>query len=253
MRINATLIIFSLLALPAFAFAEDLLPTPEALVITGDKVLTFTSRSIEGTKEGFVPGVTREESLKLTISGKAADTEINANIFSTATTGTTQVTENEDKISVLLRHGATEAYFGDFTAYFSGLEFANINKVLQGVRLRGDYDMWGFEAIGSSPKGDSRQMKMYGNGTQGPYYLGSAPVVINSEKVFVNGAPLKRGDDYDIDYEAGNVTFRKKVIQNIDIIQVDYEYRETLYQHSTYAFRLFGRPYQNLNLGATYI
>ncbi|MBU0686220.1 MAG: hypothetical protein KKB81_00005, partial [Candidatus Margulisbacteria bacterium] len=225
----------------------------EGLIIRGDKSLAFTSHSIEGSKEGYTPGVSREESLRVNISGKVSGTDVDANLFSTSTVGTSQLTEREDKISVRLKRGETEAYFGDFTADISDVEFCKLNKVLSGVQISGDYKRFGFKALMSTPKGSTKLYKAYGNNTQGPYALGFAPVVIDSEQVYVDGILQKRGDDYEIDYEAGTVTFLNRTIQDISIIRVEYDYRETTYDHSTYGLRVKGKINDSLSLGATYI
>lgn len=222
-------------------------------VIKGSKTLSFSSKSIEGSKEGFVSGAAREESLRLNISGKSDDTEIDANLISTSTAGTTQVSQREEKISVLLRKGSTEAYLGDFTADFTETEFAGLNKVMSGARVKGDYDRWGFAALYSSPKGEAKYKKMYGDGTQGPYKLDAAPVVIDSERVYLDGVLQKRGDDYTVDYQAGTITFIRKTIDPKSILSINYDYRQTVYQHSTYGLRLTSRPYPNLKVGATYL
>ncbi|MGB9612853.1 MAG: hypothetical protein ACPL4K_01575 [Candidatus Margulisiibacteriota bacterium] len=234
---------------------EIQVPTAEVVpfVIKGTKTLSFTSKSIEGSKEGFVPGVTREEALRLNISGKTDDTEVDATLISTSTMGTTQVAQREDKISVLVKKASTEAYLGDFTAELKETEFTKLNKVLSGVYVKGDYDRWGFYSLYSSPKGDAKFKRIYGNGTQGPYTLDFTPVVIDSERIYVDGVLQKRGDDYTIDYQAGTIFFTRRTIDPISILTIYYDYRETVYQHATYGLRLTAKPNSNLKLGATYL
>lgn len=257
----------SLVSFEAEVETEEALPvaTGEALeikttsleavpfIIKGSKTISFTSRSIEGSKEGFVPGATREESLRLNIAGKSGDTEINANMISTSAAGLTQISQNEDKISVLVRKGSTEAYLGDYTADLTETEFTGLNKVLSGVKLQGDYDRWGFAALYSSPKGEGKLKKLYGVGTQGPYQLDFAPVVIDSERVYLDGVLQKRGDDYTVDYQAGTVTFIRKTIDPKSELDIYYDFRQTVYEHATYGLRLTARPTPNLKLGATYL
>jgi hypothetical protein len=228
-------------------------PETSPFIIKGSKTLTFSSKNIEGTKEGFVPGNTREETLRLNIAGKTGGTEINANMISTSTAGTTQLGQQDDKISVLVKRGGTEAYLGDFTADLTETEFTKLNNLLSGVRVRGDYDRWGFNALYSSPQGQSKFMRLYGNGTQGPYQLEAAPVVINSDRITVDGVQQKRGDDYTIDYQAGTVTFTRRAIDPKSVIVIYYDFRQTVYQHATYGLRLTGKPNDNLKLGATYL
>ena len=229
--------------------------SPEAspFIIKGAKTLSFSSKSIEGTKEGFIPGVSREESLRLNISGKSDDVEVDANLISTSTAGTSQVSQHDDRVSLLLRKGSTEAYLGDFTADLNETEFTGLVKVLSGVRVKGDYDRWGFNALYSSPRGESKYKRSYGDGTQGPYKLDYAPVVINSEIIHLDGILQKRGDDYAIDYQAGTITFINKTIDPKSILTINYDYSQNVYQHSTYGLRLTSRPFPNTKIGATYL
>jgi len=199
-----------------------------------------------------MPGNSREESLRLNVTGKISDTDINANFFQTSTIGTTQVASREEKVSILLKRGSTEAYFGDFTADLTDTEFSRLDKVLSGVKLSGEYDKFGFKALASNPQGQSKTVKIYGDGSQGPFNLGFQ-TVINSEHVYVDGLEQKRGTDYDIDYNAGTVTFKNKTIIKTQIIQVDFDYRNTIYQHATYALRTTVKPNPNLKLGVSWI
>jgi len=222
-------------------------------MVKGTKTLYFTSKSIEGSKEGFLPEQTRQESLRLNISGKTDNTEVDATFISTSSMGTTQVSQREDKVSVLVKKGSTEAYLGDFTSDLKETEFTKLEKVLSGVWVRGSYDKWGFYTLYSSPKGQSQFFRGYGDGTQGPYALGTSPIVINSEQVYVDGVLLKRGDDYTVDYQAGTITFTKRTIDPLSVINVYYDYSGILYQHATYGLRLTTKPNERLKLGVTYL
>ena len=224
------------------------------LQMKGSKSINFVSRSIEGSKEGFTGGYTREESLRLNISGKVdKDTDVDADFISTSSSGTTATTLTEDKVSVLVRHASTEVYYGDMIADFNDTEFARMNKSLSGVKVTGDYGKWGFEALYSTPRGDSKYFKSYGNNTQGPYNLGFAPVVVDSDRVLLNGTEQKRGDDYTIDYQAGTITFRHAIVLNTWIIEVYYDYSETVFQHATVGLRYRNQINDDLKMGFTYL
>ncbi|MBU1027135.1 MAG: hypothetical protein KKA31_05330 [Candidatus Margulisbacteria bacterium] len=227
----------------------------EGLVIKGSQSIAFSLKSLSGSKEGYAPGTTqaREETLRINISGTADDTEIEANIYRTTATGVTQIGEENEDISIRLRRANTELYLGDFTAELTETEFARLDKVLSGARVKGDYGNWGFSALYSSPKGEGKDKKFYGDGTQGPYNLDFTPVVIDSERVSVDGRLNKRGDDYTIDYQAGSVTFLNKVIDAKSVIQIYYDYRQTVYSHATYGLRAFSKPIPNLKLAFTYL
>lgn len=62
-----------------------------------------------------------------------------------------------------------------------------------------------------------------GNGTRGGYLLRYAPVVPNSESVYVDGKRLTRGADYWIDYNSGSLAFAAPV-RRLSSIQVYYRY-----------------------------
>ncbi len=222
--------------------------------IKGTKSINFVSRSIEGSKEGFVPGLTRDEALRINISGAAKDgTEVDASFISTSTSGTTALTQNDDKISILVKRASTEAYLGDFIGDFNDTEFARLNKSLSGVKISGDYATWGFKALYATPRGDAKYYRAYGNGTQGPYSLGTSPVVVDSDKVYLDGAQQRRGSDYTIDYQAGTITFKSAVVISTSIIEAYYDWSETLYQHSTIGLRYRQTVNDDLKLGFTYI
>lgn len=224
------------------------------LKVKGSKSINFVGRSIEGSKEGFVPGMTREEALRVNVSGAARDgTEVEASFISTSTSGTTATTQNEDKISILVRRASTEVYLGDFIADFNDTEFARLNKSLSGIKVAGNYDKWGFKALYSTPRGQPKYYRAYGDGTQGPYSLGASPVVVDSDKVYLDGALQSRGSDYTIDYQAGTITFRKGVVISTSIIEAYFDWRETLYQHSTVGLRYRQNLSDDLKLGFTYI
>ena len=224
------------------------------LVVKGTKSLSFTSRSLEGSREGYAPGLSRVESLRLSVACQAGDTQIDANLISTSVAGTTQISQRDDRVSVLIKRGSTEAYFGDFTADLNETEFARLNKVLSGVQLKGEHGRFGLTALYSSPKGVARVSRFYGDGTQGPYSLGATQkVVINSERVLLNGETQRRGDDYTIDYDAGTITFRRRTILTTAMVEVAFDDSEARYEHITYAIRPTVKFGQNAKLGATYI
>lgn len=255
MGIISKTILFTALITAAFTAASfaDISQESYPLSIKGSRIFSFSSKSLEGTKEGYTPGVAREESLRINVSGVVDGTDIDANFFSTSLLGGFQTASREESVSIKLKRGSTEAYFGDFTPLMDDLEFAQINKVLSGLQIAGGDEKYGFKLIASSPKGRSRFKKMYGDGSQGPYNLGDSPIVINSERVTVDNELQKRGNDYEIDYQAGTITFKQKTINSISIIEVNYDFRETVFQHSTYAFRGKAKVNDTLKAGITYI
>lgn len=95
-------------------------------------------------------------------------------------------------------------------------------------------------------KGKFHSMSITGlEGVQGPYKLQGPngerfiSVLANSEKVFVDGKPVKRGFNYDyiIDYNLGEITFMNEVlITRFTRIRVDFEFSERNYNRTNRFF-----------------
>lgn len=79
---------------------------------------------------------------------------------------------------------------------------------------------------------------------QGPYYLKrnkSIKILPNSERVFLDGKLLKRGnnEDYLIDYEFGFITFTNRwIITSRNFIEIDFLYEEEIYERDNYCLNL---------------
>ena len=174
-------------------------------------------------------------------------------MFSSSILGVDQVSSKEEIVSVLLKTGSTEVYFGDYKPFINDLEFSRLDKVLSGFRVTGDYGKWNLKMFFATPKGISRIEKVYGDGTQGPYLLNSSPVVIDSERVYVDALLQRRGNDYEIDYLAGTITFKNRVIPKQSVLKIYYDLRETIYSHLTYALYTKVNPIPSLKIGASYI
>ena len=77
---------------------------------------------------------------------------------------------------------------------------------------------------------------------QGPYYLkkeGTIKILPNSERVYLDGRLLKRGnnEDYLIDYELGAITFTNRVIITAhNFIEVDFLYEEENWEKNNFSF-----------------
>ncbi|MBI5399560.1 hypothetical protein HZB07_02960 [Candidatus Saganbacteria bacterium] len=225
------------------------------LKIKGSQNITFKSRSLIGSREGYLPGTqqTREETLRLNISGRAAETDIEASLNRTSALSSAQLSANDEEISILMRRGSTEVYLGDFDAALTETDFGSLTKRLSGGRLKSEQEKWGATLLYSSPKGQAKYERFYGNNTQGPYSLASAPIIIASERVKVDSQIKKRGDDYTVDYQAGTITFTNTVINIKSIIEINYDFRQTVYQHATYGLRAYFTPQPALKLGVTYL
>lgn len=135
-----------------------------------------------------------------------------------------------------------DTYFGRFTKRVQGLlvnvnfdkEASKTNIFAAGALVRGQFTTSKFQAQ---------------EGNQGPYKLRGPNnelfvlIVSGSETVYVNGAPIKRGEsqDYIIDYNAGEIIFNSTFPITSEMrITVDYQFSErnfsrfTVYGGSSY-------------------
>lgn len=123
----------------------------------------------------------------------------------------------------------TQSYFGQFTKKIQGLS-------LGGTLNHSEESQTDLFASGALVRGVFTQSTFTGQeGNQGPYKL-TGPngelfvlVVSGSERVFVNGIPLVRGEneDYIIDYNAGEIRFNSTYPITSEMrINVEYQFSE---------------------------
>lgn len=121
-----------------------------------------------------------------------------------------------------------------FSKKIKGVELATVNGLRNGdtIAARSDF---------AATKGKFRRQQFFGkDNSQGPYYLNSGDpaatviVLTGTEKVWLDGVPLSRGEDadYSIDYNSGSITFANKhIITSQSTITVDFEYSESVYNN----------------------
>jgi hypothetical protein len=140
-----------------------------------------------------------------------------------------QQPETPDRYDVKVKYFNNELTFGDFTANFTGNEFASTSKFLNGVMLTAK-DGWYDVITVPSAKLKSQTQNLTsqkGNNTKGPYSLGHGSIVEGSEKIELNNVPLTRNIDYTIDYFEGKVTFNQ-ILTELDEFKYSYEYTNIL-------------------------
>lgn len=123
------------------------------------------------------------------------------------------------------------SYFSNFSKRVQGLNF-NLNLEKEGSKTH-------VFAAGALVRGQFATSQFTAEeGNQGPYKLQGTDgelyvlIVSGSETVYVNGTPLKRGEDQDyiIDYNAGEITFNPTFPITSEMrITVDYQYSERNY------------------------
>ena len=118
-----------------------------------------------------------------------------------------------------------EVTFGNFNATFSGNEFAQATRVLDGMMVTSKDEDYELIAIPSSKLQSHFQpyTTQTGLNIKGPYSLGHGSIVEGTEHIELNGDPLKKNLDYFIDYYEGKITF-SRILAEEDVFSYSYEY-----------------------------
>lgn len=164
--------------------------------------------------------------------------------------GNTNKLQEFDKIFIQLYNDNWKVIGGDFwlTRPKNGY-FMNYNKRVQG--LYGEYQwktkksaMWNVQGGGAFSRGKFNRQEIQGiEGNQGPYRLKGAEnetfliILSGTEKVYVDGILLKRGQEFDyiIDYNLAEITFTSRnLITKDKRIVVEFQYSDQNYARSLF-------------------
>ncbi len=194
---------------------------------------------------GFTIGTNKDLSLnsgfRLQLSGRLSDEiELVAALTDENTPiqpeGNTERLDELDKVFIQIKHPRATGTFGDYQLDKRYGEFGVINRKLQG--LLGEYNYGNESAYFSiaSSTGKFTTNKFTGqDGVQGPYRLSGINnepdiiVIAGTEKIYVDGIEMKRGErnDYVIDYSNAEITFTpNRLITSASRISVDFEYTD---------------------------
>ena len=153
--------------------------------------------------------------------------------------GNTQELRDFDKVFLKVQHPYIEFDAGDIDYFYSDVDFS-INRKLEGLKNIFQFKGWSGSSVYASSKGEFHFIEFKGrDGDQGPYQLvgkdGSRNIAILSgtEKVWLNGQRLERGENYDytIDYSSSEIYFTPKRLIDFDTdIFVEYQYSDFNYQ-----------------------
>ncbi|MBA4312563.1 MAG: hypothetical protein C0417_08025 [Chlorobiaceae bacterium] len=206
---------------------------------------------------GFSFGTNRDLSLnsgfRMQMSGKLAD---DVEVIGTLTDensplqpeGTTQTLQEIDKVLIEIRSEKMSATLGDININVAGNEFGIVNRKLSGAKGSVNYNIGStagdLNIAGAVTRGKYTSNELQGlDGVQGPYRLTGERnnrniiVIAGSERVFVNGERMLRGEnaDYTIDYATAEITFTtKRLIMRGSRIIVDFEYTDRQFNRSLY-------------------
>ncbi len=200
---------------------------------------------------GFTVGTTKDFSLnsglRLQLSGRISeDIEIVAALTDENTPiqpeGNTERLEELDKVFIQVKHPNVVGTFGDYQVKQRFGEFGVIDRKLQG--LMGEFsfkDAYGYVSIANS-RGKFNTNNFNGSdGVQGPYRVSGINnerdivIIAGTEKVYLDGIELIRGEnnDYTIEYSNASITFTpNRLITSASRISIDFEYTDRQFARS---------------------
>jgi hypothetical protein len=255
--------------------------TGDTLQIVRTEVSPFSTESIFGTGiqksgtivRGFTVGTTKDFSLnsglRLQLSGKLSDEiEIVAALTDENTPiqpeGNTERLEELDKVFIQIKHPNAIGTFGDYQLKQRFGEFGIIDRKLQGLMGEFKYENTSaFISIASS-RGKFNTNNFNGqDGVQGPYRLNGVNnerdiiIIAGTEKVFLDGVEMKRGEnnDYTIEYSNATITFTpNRLITSASRISVDFEYTDRQYSRNFFGAGVISSLFNNkLKFGFEYL
>lgn len=215
--------------------------------------LQYSGNFARGVQFGSNQDLSLNSNLDLRLSGTIAnDIEILAALsdqnIPLQPDGTTQQIQDFDKIFIQITKQPHQIIAGDFSINAFNNYFLKFNKQLQGASYNAHFNFKNQMSLKTATafaiaRGKfARNIFLGQEGNQGPYRLvgnnNEAFIVIlaGSEKVFVDGNELTRGEtnDYIMDYNSGELTFMPRFLITKDSrIVVEFQYTDQNYFRST--------------------
>lgn len=211
---------------------------------------------VRGISVGTNQGLKLESGLRMEISGKIADRiEVVAALTDQNTPiqpeGNTQTLQEIDKVFVQVTGERFQATLGDYYLTFEGTEFSPYNRKLQGVMGTVELGATKVSLSGAVSRGKFITNQFLGQeGNQGPYQLkgdrGQIDIIVlaGTEKVWIDGQVMTRGENYDyiIEYSNGQITFtRHRLITADSRITIDFQFSDQTFQRGLFGVDVASR------------
>jgi len=195
-------------------------------------------------------GLRLDSGLNLQLSGQIApDVQVVAALTDQNTPiqpeGNTQTLNEIDRVYIQVKSPYANATMGDFYLNYSGGRYENYRRKLQGAKVTLSRSGGEVTLSGAVSRGKFFTNRFNGQeGNQGPYQLhgdqGQTDIIVlaGTERVWVDGQPMIRGDDNDyvIEYGSGQLTFtRHRLITADSRIEVDFEYSDVKFQRNLWS------------------
>lgn len=210
-----------------------------------------------GMNFGNNQDVVVNSALNMQLSGQLTDgikikASISDNNIPIQPDGNTQQIQEFDKIFITLYNDKTSLTLGDYEINKPKGYFLNSNKKVMGAKIDHRFNFkkqkeseLNVSVSGAVAKGKFNRQEIQGQeSVQGPYQLQGANnetyiiILAGTEKVYIDGELLKRGEnhDYTIDYNIAEVTFTtRKLITKDSRIVIEFEYSDKNYAKFTVA------------------
>lgn len=229
--IVVTLLLISVIALPAhsYVYKDAKRGTTLSLYGIGQVRLNYASvsgnaQAFEDSTDGFAEGFDTKQFLSLVVNGTVyREYTLDGYINYQETKFSDDTNLPEWQFRFKLSREANYLILGDQEEIFSEAYFTKYSNLFRGLTLHFESSRFGVTSFGALTQGTFHTDELKPNGTSGPYYLRTSPVVFDSEQitlevrnrndpqVVLEDFPQYPGIDYEIDYQKGKITFTRPI------------------------------------------